>query len=257
MGSVGDGKIETGQRLRSWPTGEGLFRQLADEQGGRAFLLSFSRGKDSIAAAIALQDAGFPVVPFYCERIPGLSFVDESLDYYERELFGGLKIVKAMHPATARQLKAGTFHPPHFLPVDDAMGLAEFEYADVQAVAGFNAGLPEKTFTATGLRAADSVLRRTNFAKSGPTNRTKRTFGPIWDWNLDRVMDVITGRGVKLPADYRLFGRTFDGLMGEFLAPLKWHLPADYAKVLELFPLADVEVWRYEKAHGTCAPRLL
>jgi hypothetical protein len=50
----------------------------------RPVLLSFSRGKDSIAAWIALRDAGIDVRPFYLYAIPGLlSFEAESLAYFE------------------------------------------------------------------------------------------------------------------------------------------------------------------------------
>lgn len=242
--------IVTGQRLSSWATGAALFREVADEQGGETFLLSFSRGKDSVAAAIAIQDAGFDVVPFYCERIPGLSFVEESLDYYERHLFSGRRIIRSLHPSTAGQLRTGTFHPPAWLAVNDSASLADYTYQDVQAVVAYASGLPHTTFTATGLRAADSILRRTNIARQGPLNRTKLTFAAIWDWNIDQVLASLDRRNLMLPADYKIFGRTFDGLMGEFVAPLKRLRPHDYRKVLELFPLVEAEVFRYEKAHG-------
>jgi hypothetical protein len=45
-----------------------------------------------------------------------------------------------------------------------------------------------------------------------------------------------------------MFGRSFDGLDLRFLVPLKKHRPKDYAKVLEWFPLADLEVFRWERS---------
>ena len=33
-------------------------------------MLAFSRGKDSVAAWLALREAGVPVVPYYCYLIP-------------------------------------------------------------------------------------------------------------------------------------------------------------------------------------------
>ena len=234
-----------------WPHGAELWRECQAEQGGGPFLLSFSRGKDSIAAASAMMRAGFDLVPFYCERIPGISFIDESLDYYERHLFKR-PIIKALHPATVSNMLAGGFQPPHYLPIAEAMGesLEAFSYQDVSNVIVGGLDLHEKTWTVTGLRAADSQMRRKNIAIMGPKAPGKRTVSAIWEWNLDAVIEEIAGAGLKLPADYRIFGRTFDGLVGEFVAPLKKHFPADYVKVLELFPLVEAEVWRYEKQWG-------
>jgi hypothetical protein len=243
----------TGERLASWPVGPELFAQCAAESGSKAFLLSFSRGKDSICCAIALQEAGYEIIPFFAERIPGLSFVEESLAYYERELFGGRHIIRALHPATAAQMREFVHQPPHYIPVAVCCGMADYTYQDVQSLIIKREKLAPGTLTAVGLRAADSILRRTNIARQGPVNRTKKTFMPIWNWNKADLIGALTRRGIKLPADYALFNRTFDGLMAEFLVPLKRDLPKDYARVLELFPLAEAEVWRYEHAHGGVA----
>lgn len=242
-----------GERLRSQPRGAELLRQVLALGGCNKVLLSFSRGKDSIAAAIMLQDHGVELVPFFADRLLGISFIEESLAYYEEHLFGR-KIIRCMHPSTAKQLKDYLHQPPHRIPVLEAASLVDnFDYIDLQQWVALREGLPDTVMTATGLRAADSVLRRTNFAKSGPINRTKQTFAPIWDWNKQQVLDAIDRRGLKLPADYQLFNRTFDGLMGEFLVPLKQHCPEDWAKVLEVFPLAEAEVRRYELIHGRAA----
>ena len=71
---------------------------------------------------------------------------------------------------------------------------------------------------------------------------------PTWDWSKDKLLDTIERSGISLPVDYLWFGRSFDGLDYRFLGPLKRHAPRDYAKVLEWFPLADIEVWRHEKS---------
>ena len=58
-----------------------LRRQFAES--GQPVLLAFSRGKDSIAAWLAPRDAGVEVIPYHLYLIPGLSFVDESLAWFE------------------------------------------------------------------------------------------------------------------------------------------------------------------------------
>ena len=60
-----------------------------------------------------------------------------------------------------------------------------------------------------------------------------------------KVADVIKRAGVELPVDYAWFGRSFDGIDARFLVPLKQHAPRDYQRVLEVFPLAELEVFRH------------
>ena len=67
------------------------------------------------------------------------------------------------------------------------------------------------------------------------------------DWTKADVVDSINRLGVKLSVDYRIWGRSFDGLDARFLVPLKRELPEDYRRVLEWFPLADLEVWKFER----------
>ncbi len=75
----------------------------------------------------------------------------------------------------------------------------------------------------------------------------------VWDWTKGECYDYIEARGVKLPVDYEWFatkqkrsGRTFDGLATQFLAPIREHAPDDYARILEWFPLADLDIFRHE-----------
>src|SRR5208283_4134463 len=143
-------------------------------------------------------------------RVPGISFIDESLDYYERKLFKR-KIIRAIHPSTARQLLDGIYHPPHWLPIDEALSLVPLEYKDIQDTIIEDEKLNPMTWTATGLRAADSAMRRKSIAVNGPKAYGKRTTTSIWDWNMEMVVSKIANSGIKLPPDYHLFGRTFDG----------------------------------------------
>ena len=49
---------------------------------------------------------------------------------------------------------------------------------------------------------------------------------------------------VRLPIDYLWFGRSFDGIDYRFLSILKQRAPADYKRVLQWFPMAEVEIMR-------------
>jgi len=57
-------------------------------------------------------------------------------------------------------------------------------------------------------------------------------------------MAWIDQAGIPLPVDYEWFGRSFDGLDFRFLEPMSRFAPADYERVLDWFPLADVQMFR-------------
>jgi hypothetical protein len=207
-------------------------------------MISFSTGKDAIGAHLAIRDHFDEVVPYYLYLVPGLEFVDESLDYYERHLFGR-RIIRLPHPSLIRMLNGFVFQPPERCKVIEELDLYEHDYEDIAESIREAEGLPPETMTATGVRAADSPIRYSHFKKRGAINRNKLTFAPVFDWNKERLFGAIQRSGVKLPVDYRLFGRTFDGIDLRFLYPIKQHFPRDYQRILDWFPMADMELFRY------------
>jgi len=219
---------------------EQLRTQLAAED--RPVLLAFSRGKDSIAAWLALRDAGIQVIPYHLHLIPGLEFVDESLAYYEDTF--GCKILNLPHPSLYRWLAHAMFQPPERIRTLEAAQLTVPTYQDVQDLIRAQLDLPPATWTCDGVRAADSPVRRTSLLKHGPVSTARRTQKAVWDWRKAHVYDAIRAAGVRLPREYDWFGRSFDGLDRRFLAPIRKHAPADYQRILEWFPLAALEFER-------------
>jgi hypothetical protein len=216
--------------------------ELRDALAGQTVLLAFSRGKDSIAAWLALRAAGVHVVPYHLYLIPGLQWVAESLAYYE-DWFGA-EILNLPHPSLYRWLTHQMFQPPERCRVIEAAQIIVPTYADVNRLIREHHQLPGDTWVCDGVRAADSPNRRTAIASHGPVNQANRTQKIVWDWRKAHVYDAIERAGVELPPDYDWFKRSFDGLDVRFLRPIRQHAPADYARILEWFPLADLELCR-------------
>ena len=212
-------------------------------------MLAFSTGKDAIAAWLAIRDRFERVHPYYLYLVPGLEFVDESLAYYER--FFGVKITRLPHPSLHRWLAGGfTFQPPERVAVIQQAELPLHDYADIRKVMIEDHGLQHDMLVADGVRAADSPMRRVAIKRNGPISAKHGRYHPIWDWLKADLIDCFRRSGVKLPQDYQMFGRSFDGLDARFLVPLKRHRPADYRRVLDWFPLAELSVWRWERTSG-------
>lgn len=209
-------------------------------------LLAFSTGKDAIAAWLAIRDHFDEVVPYYLYLVPGLEFVEESLAYYER--FFGCRIHRLPHPSLHRWLNALMYQAPENIAVIEQAGLPEFDYADIQRamVQAVRPDLQNDMLVADGVRAADSPMRRIAISKNGPISFERARYHPVWDMLKADLIDMFRAHNVKLPVDYKIFGRSFDGLDLRFLMPIKKHFPRDYQKILEWFPLADIEIARYE-----------
>lgn len=213
--------------------------------------LAFSRGKDSIAAWLKLREYFEPekIIPFFMWFIPRLKFQEESLKYFEE--YFGCRIHRLPHPFFYKMLNTLNGQTPARLEVIDAANFPNHLNFDLIADALANElGFESRPWTASGVRAADSPLRRSSINQYGAINQNRHTFFPVWDMRKAELIDVIQESGCKLPIDYNLWGRSFDGLDLRFLEPLKRYLPEDYKHLLRWKPLAEVHIARRDFAMG-------
>lgn len=234
--------------IKGQPTSADIRERLAAEN--RTVLVAFSGGKDAIAAELALQDAGIDTVLAYLYYIPGrepgrtLDFVEQGLTDLEQRL--GKPIHRYPHPSFYRWLNNFVFQPPERCEVIEAANLPVVDYAVMWELIRKDLGLPADTWVADGVRAADSIVRRASFTRHGVMKPKDRKVSPIADWLVGEVRERIAAAGITLPVDYQWFGRSFDGIDQRFLKPISEHAPADFARILDWFPLADLELFRAE-----------
>jgi hypothetical protein len=216
-------------------------------------LLAFSCGKDSIAAWLRLRQE-FTVIPFYMWLVPGLEFVERDLAYFED--FFGTPITRYPNPKAYNNLRSGAMQAPaNWAWLDSTPIPGKLTRQFVETVLKDELGLPQETYVATGVRAADSPMRLAAMRSHGPISVKQRKFHPIWDWRKERLMQTLHRSGVRLPVDYLLFGRSFDGLDRRFSTVIKRVYPDDYARIKAFYPLIDAEDYRAEFArrHDTRA----
>lgn len=207
-------------------------------------ILAFSTGKDSIAAWLQLRKYFKRVVPYYCYFVPHLEFVEDSLRYYED--FFGCHIYRLPHRSFFRFLRYGIYQPPHRLHILEKDAIDDNAYNDeiIGDIVRTCARLPDNAYAAVGVRMADSPYRRIGIQTHGAINHNAKRFYPVYDWKKEDLIKAFDESGVKLPVDYRMFGRTFDGLDYRFLKPLREWYPEDYQRVLDWYPFADLEIAR-------------
>lgn len=222
-----------------------MIQRLKDE--GRPVLLSFSCGKDSIAAWIALEDAGVEVIPCYMWLVPNLKFVNDELEYFEGVF--GRKIHRYPHASYYRLMVNELDQSPEHCGIIEAARMPTPDYDEIWALIRKDLGLDPDTWVADGVRAADSIVRRASFVKHGVMKRSKMKVSPIADWLKAEVMEAIERNGVELPIDYDIWGRSFDGIDYRFTAPMKERLPEDFETLKTWFPMIESDIVRHE-AYG-------
>ncbi len=234
--------------IKGQPTSAEVRASLAAE--GRTVLVAFSGGKDAIATELALQDAGIETVLAHMYYIPGrepgrtLDFVEQGLTDLEQAL--GKPIHRYPHPSFYRWLNNFVFQPPERCEIIEAANLPTPDYAVMWNLIRQDLGLPADTWVADGVRAADSIVRRASFTRHGVMKPKDRKVSPIADWLKGEVLARIDAAGIPLPVDYEMFSRSFDGIDYRFLKPISERFPDDYQRILEFFPLADLELFRAE-----------
>lgn len=225
------------------PKGDDLIA-IYKERYGEKTLLAFSRGKDSIGAALALRDK-LDVIPVYYEGTPGLEFVEESLAYYEKHLFGR-HILRMPAPATYKHLRDMMFQPMSRANILSAASIPPIDYADVAAMVKKQEGVDQDVLSATGLRAGDNMVRMLSIKNHGPIRHNAGNWAPIWDWSQPYLLERIEQARISLPPDYTFMPRSLDGYSFQYLIPMKQHYPRDYRQILRWFPLAEAELLWYE-----------
>lgn len=229
---------------RHFATSDDLCRHIADMSGDTA-LVSFSCGKDAIASWCQCRRYFKRLVPFYLYLVPGLQFVEQGLRYFEGRF--ETPIIRVPHPSLPRMLRELVFQSPERVQDIDRAELPRLTYEQVEAHVRKVADAPN-AYVAIGTRTADSPNRLTNVRRYGAANHKRRSFLPVFDWRMDDVIACIERERIRLPVDYRLFGRSFDGIDYRFLEPIRREFPDDYRRILDWFPMAEIEIKRREFA---------
>jgi 3'-phosphoadenosine 5'-phosphosulfate sulfotransferase (PAPS reductase)/FAD synthetase len=210
---------------------------------GDTVILMFSCGKDAICSYYELKKYFKNVITVYQYLHPDLSFINEQIKYFEEKF--NQKIYKIPHVSVYRMINDHVFQPPETSDIIDAVALPNHKYEHYYEWIREDFNVPN-VFVATGVRVADSPLRRMSIKIHSPINKKKKSFFPIFDWTNDDIRKCLKENKIKLPIDYEMFGKSFDGLCYRYIKPIKEKFPEDYNKLKNLYPLIDLEILRYD-----------
>lgn len=234
--------------IRGNPSSDALCREIAKASGG-VCLLSFSRGKDALAAWLNLTRFFDRIIPFTCAGIPHIDFADEYLDYVER-IFQ-THIIRIQDGGLFSNITQLVYQlPTDETWIDDA-GLPIFDAQDIVNEIRLKLGLPN-AWTAYGLNASDSLDRIITVRQCKGRYYGTRSFYPNWDWTHAQIIDAIKASNIKLSNEYHIAARSFaGGLMSNNLLAVEERAPGLLARLEEYYPLLRASLcraeWRNEK----------
>jgi hypothetical protein len=188
----------------------------------------------------------FDIIPYAYYLVPKLEHIDEYLDQCEK-IIG--KIYRYPSPSLYNRIATRQYQPPERItPLYELGAMPKITFDAISRCCEISSGIPENTWTAIGVRSADSIARAGAIKAHGAWNDKRRIFYPVWDWNKARLVDEMKKHNIKLSPEYVAYGRTFDGLFMLYAIAMEKHFPKDYQRVLEFFPFVELEVFRYKKA---------
>lgn len=207
-------------------------------------VVAFSCGKDSAAVLDVCAGTFLRIECYFQYVVPGLEFQERYLRYTEGRY--GVKIHRLPHWNLSNLLRRATFRPHTNATLScPALGIAAIE-AEVRRRTGIE-------WIASGEKINDSLERRGMIKSCAGVDPKRRRFYPILDWSDRQVKRYLQVRKIPLAPEYQYLKRSFMPMNERDLAVVREHFPADYKRILEMFPYAEASHYRRERAHQRAA----
>lgn len=214
-------------------------------------LLCFSRGKDSLCAWLYLRHLGVTnILPYTMITIPGLSFVDKSIAYFE-EVFG-TEIRQFMNGETYLNLNSLFYQPVEDEALIQKHDFWEFYCAALAELLVKEQGYKEgEWILARGISMYDTLNRikwvyNCRGRRASPPHAVEEFF-PCWDWKQSQIREFIKKKGVSLTLDYTLDKTDMtDVPLLCTLHNMREKYPKDFERVKLYYPFIEARLARNE-----------
>lgn len=201
-------------------------------------LVAFSGGKESVVVLDLCFKYFKRVQPFFMYIVPGLSFEERTLEWYEKRY--QTEIIRIPHNEASVWLHYG-----FFCQYDEYMPLVSSN--DIYNYMRIETGIE---WIAGGERIADSMWRRAFMKKASSIDMIRRRIFPVIEWKKQDIYDYIKFHHLYLGEDSKALGFSFRSLQGNELVKIKALFPDDYKKILSIYPFAEASVRREELKNG-------
>lgn len=210
----------------------------AKQAGIREVIVSFSAGKDSLAAIDLCSKHFDRIEAYFMYLVPDMSFQEMTLADTERRY--GIKILRVPDKRLCDQMRGANLR--EFSKT--SASLPAITYRQVAHYARYTFGI---NWIASGEVACESLSRIAMIKSCKGVDRPRGYIYPIGFWRPQDVYSYLQQQQIPLPPEYTILGTgaSFGGIRMEHLLPISEQLPEDYAKIKKLFPHVDAELVRY------------
>jgi 3'-phosphoadenosine 5'-phosphosulfate sulfotransferase (PAPS reductase)/FAD synthetase len=222
-----------------------ILQSVRDRSAQSKIGLAFSCGKDSLVILDLLKKSKLfdEVVLFYMYFVKDLEHVEKKLDQI-RKVYGH-KIIQYPHWDLTQ------FFRNSYARLDTQVGsqfTRNLTLSDIENKFRKDTGIE---WVLNGMKSSDSMDRRLEFKKTqyelgAILEKSKRAF-PIVEWTNKEVKAYIANTNMPKPISYgnkRVSGLSLEPSNLYFI---KENYPADYQKILKVFPFAELNVINYER----------
>ena len=202
-------------------------------------LVSYSDGKDSRVTFDLCLRSFKEVKAFFMYFLPGLEYIETRLDDAERRY--GIKITRYPHWVLGRALRNNAYRSEWYNTVSI---MPEWTLKDIHILARAEANCK---IIAIGAKKSDGGFRRRSMWQISDPDKYVL---PIAEWSKEELMAYMAMRHIEVP---QAEGGRISGadLSTPFILWLHDKHPADFKRLLEVFPFAEAVVWRREFYGGT------
>ena len=213
--------------------------------GIRKATIGFSTGKDSVVGLDMMIKAGIEPVPIYFYIVPELEFIENNIKLYENHF--GVKVGRMPHPILYDYIRNIDWQPygkvftMYMLDIGSRITfeMGNKEYLSKKKIEGVE-------YDCNCMKMSDSLNRRLLLRKL-PDIDTKKKIIYLAKYMTDKdIFEYMKQNNIPLTDDYKIFGRSWDGLSYHFLYGVHKHYPRDYETIKSYFPLIDAELFRYK-----------
>ena len=188
----------------------------------------FSGGKDSVVTLDLCRRYFNSVNMVFMYYVPGLSFQENIIRYYER--LYKIECVRVPHFELSMMLRYGLYRPSDLdVPVIKCVDV----YNYIRDITG-------DFWLAGGERIADSIVRRAMMKRSGSIDIKRGRFYPLAEWTKADVTEYIRKNRLKVSEESAVLGHSFRSLDGKTLQSIRDNYPDDFQLIKKWFPLCEV-----------------
>lgn len=199
--------------------------------------VGFSTGKDSIVALDLCCRHFKKVTAFFMYVVPGMSFQEAYLAQAERRY--GINILRIPHWSLSTAFQVNYYRPGS----DISAETPDLTIVDVEAWLRAEHGA---TWFAYGQKQNDSLERRAMISACGGVDVKSNRLYPVGHFSDKEIFAYMRHRRLPVPIDYQLFGHSFGLLEPMELKQVREHYPADFAKIVKLFPEIEASIARLD-----------